>query len=237
MKKKTVVSMSLASVLAAGTLLTAPFASAQPLQAGKEAAANASQAPVFSATQLDPDLAANLQAQGIKVNEPGPKHVVNGNRFAQPSSPQPLPRESLNSVQKNLALLVKFPAENGHSAVPGSPDERIPASMFNDLLYGTSYNPYALPQFAQYATAPNGTPAPTDRTLHNYYNEVSYGKVNVTTDDSPEKVGWVTAPHPYSYYLGNTGSLPTSPNDYNANGFGDYPHNVQGLVEDVVKAV
>jgi immune inhibitor A len=237
MKKKHVITLAAVSALAATSLL-APNASAKPVQNGESdlAAAPAQQQQVFSATSINPDLAEALAAKGVNKKEPTPKKLVNGSRFAQPSSPQPLPQGKIGAVQKNLALLVKFPAENGHSPVPGSPDERISGKYFNDLLYGTSYNPYELPQFAKYAVAPDGTKAPTDRTLKNYYKEVSYGKVDVVTEDSPENVGWITAPHPYSYYFGNTGSLPTSETEYNSNGFGDYPYNVQGLVEDVVKA-
>ena len=237
MKKQSIVTFAAASALAATTLL-APTVSAQPAQHGEtglQAQAPAPQQQAFSAESIDPDLAADLQAKGIAIRQPEPKQQLTANPNKHPDG-GPITPSHIAASQNNLALLVKFPEENGHSAVPGSPDERFPAKMFGDLLYGTSYNPYTLPQFAKYAVAPNGVVAPTDHTLHNYYQEVSYGKVNVTTQDSPENLGWITAPHPYSYYFGNTGSLPSSESDYNANGFGDYPHNVQGLVEDVVKA-
>ncbi|MGZ4122188.1 MAG: M6 family metalloprotease domain-containing protein [Tumebacillaceae bacterium] len=241
MKKKHVITLAAASALTATTMLSTPLVTAKPVQTGgAELTATAvPSAPAFSADTINPDLMQALAAKGVHVSEPIPQAIKKGkqkNPYSKPEYKEGMQRLNLNPTQKNLALLVKFPAENGHSPVPGSPDERIPASYFNDLLYGTSYNPYTLPQFAQYATAPDGTKAPTDHTLHNYYSEVSGGKLNVTTADSPEKVGWITAPHPYSYYFGDTGSLPTSTSDYNANGFGDYPHNVQGLVEDVVKA-
>ncbi|MBL0385325.1 M6 family metalloprotease domain-containing protein [Tumebacillus sp. ITR2] len=237
MKKQKLVAFAVVSSLTAATMLSAPVVSAKSLTsttAEPAVAAANTQEQVFSAETIETDVAKALQAKGIVAKQPEPKKQKNPN--SRPTHKSVEDRLTLNPTQNNLAILVKFPEENGHSPVPGSPDERIPAKYFNDLLYGTSYNPFELPQFTKYATAPNGTPAPTDRTLHNYYNEVSYGKLNVTTQDSPEKVGWVTAPHPYSYYFGDTGSLPTSTSDYNANGFGDYPHNVQGLVEDVVKA-
>jgi M6 family metalloprotease-like protein len=240
MKKKQLVAFAVISTLTATTMLSAPVVSAKSVPTTSAAptataAVDQMDSTVFSAATLDPDLMQALKAKGVTLNEPKPKkNPKNPNNRVQHKGPED--RLSLNPTQNNLALLVKFPAENGHSAVPGSPDERVPAKYFNDLLYGTSYNPYELPQFAKHAVAPNGVAAPTNRTLHNYFNDISYGKINVTTQDSPEKVGWVTAPHPYSYYFGDTGSLPTSTTDYNANGFGDYPHNVQGLVEDVVKA-
>jgi len=235
MKKHSFWTIGFSAVLVASTLTTGSTATAQPAPQGGGAAADAlPQGPSFSAASIEPDLAAGLAGKGIMVKQPSPKLPKKGAH--KPTHPQPLPRATLEAVQNNLALLVKFPEENGRSPVPGSPDERMPASYFNDLLYGTSYDPYALPQFARYKVAPDGTPAPTDRTLRNYFHDVSYGKIDVRTYDSPEEVGWITAPHPYSYYFGNTGSMPSSPNDDNAHGFGNYPHNVQGLVEDVVKA-
>lgn len=58
-------------------------------------------------------------------------------------------------------------------------------------------------------------------TMKDYYKEVSYS--NFSLDGIVTE--WVLAPHPYSYYCNNT----TSPY-----GFGDYPGNVFGLVEDAV---
>jgi M6 family metalloprotease-like protein len=43
-----------------------------------------------------------------------------------------------------------------------------------------------------------GVPAPTDRTLRNYYKEVSYDQYQINV----EVVNWVTLSHPYEYYLG-----------------------------------
>ncbi|KEO83441.1 M6 family metalloprotease domain-containing protein [Tumebacillus flagellatus] len=239
-QKQKLVAFAVVSSLTAATMLATPGVSAKPLASTTAAPAVAADNTLgsvqFSAETMAPEAAKVLQDKGIRPKQPSPKLNKKKNPNSRPDHKSPEDRLTLSPTQNNLAILVKFPEENGHSAVPGAPDERIPAKYFNDLLYGTSYNPYELPEFSKYATAPDGTKAPTDRTLHNYYNQISYGKLNVTTQDSPENVNWVTAPHPYSYYFGNTGSLPTSPNDYNANGFGDYPHNVQGLVEDVLKA-
>ncbi len=52
-----------------------------------------------------------------------------------------------------------------------------------------------------------------------YYLENSYGYLDITGDIS----GWYTMPHNYTYYSNN-------------NGFGTYPSNAQGLVEDAVLA-
>lgn len=58
----------------------------------------------------------------------------------------------------------------------------------------------------------------TGKSLKNYYIENSYGKYIF----DGEVHGWYRAPQPYSYYVNSQ------------NGFGDYPHNVQKLVEDVI---
>lgn len=61
--------------------------------------------------------------------------------------------------------------------------------------------------------------------VNNFYKEVSYNTLNLTTSTKPSVLGWIRAPQPYSYYVGG---------NY---GFGTYPHNSQKLVEDVVDAI
>src|ERR1051326_501614 len=77
-----------------------------------------------------------------------------------------------------------------------------PQGMFDSLLFGTKNN-----------------------SLRTYYDEVSYGNLDIVTVNFPGTVGWVTAPQPYSYYADGQ------------NGFGEYPHNSQKLAEDVVAAL
>jgi len=62
-------------------------------------------------------------------------------------------------------------------------------------------------------------------TLRNYYNEVSYGSLDIVTVNFPNSVGWQTMPQTYSYYVNGQ------------NGFGSYPRNAQRLTEDAVAAV
>jgi immune inhibitor A len=93
---------------------------------------------------------------------------------------------------KGIALLVDWP-----DAVPGVNFAQIPQAKFNDLLNGTTYNPYDLPEFASLATY-QGQVAPTNKTLKNYYNEVSYNQFGIQVD----VYGWFTLPHGYDYYLG-----------------------------------
>jgi len=56
--------------------------------------------------------------------------------------------------------------------------------------------------------------------MHDYFAECSYGKLNVTGD----VFGWYRMPQNYAYYVDGQ------------NGFGNYPNNVQKLVQDAVFA-
>ncbi len=61
--------------------------------------------------------------------------------------------------------------------------------------------------------------------LHRYYLDVSFGQIDITTVDWPSGTGWQRAPEDYSWYVNN---------NY---GWGSYPQNSQGLVEDVCELV
>jgi immune inhibitor A len=71
---------------------------------------------------------------------------------------------------------------------------------FNKLLFSTNNTGY------------------TNKSLNEYYNEVSYGQVNIvgTVTD------WIRMPQPYSYYVNGD------------DGLGRYPRNAQKMVEDAV---
>lgn len=61
--------------------------------------------------------------------------------------------------------------------------------------------------------------------VRHYYQEVSYGTLDIVTVNLPSTVGWNTAPQTYAYYVdGNYG-------------LGGYPNNSQKLVEDLVALV
>ena len=62
-------------------------------------------------------------------------------------------------------------------------------------------------------------------TLHNFYEKVSYGSLDIITVNLPSSIGWTTAPQTYSYYVNGQ------------NGTGSYPNNSQKLVEDIVNLV
>ncbi|MBN2587723.1 MAG: M6 family metalloprotease domain-containing protein, partial [Candidatus Fermentibacteraceae bacterium] len=61
--------------------------------------------------------------------------------------------------------------------------------------------------------------------LRNYYNQVSLGQIDIVTVDYPSATGWQRAPETYEYYVGD---------NY---GWGYYPANSQGMVEDLCELV
>ena len=61
--------------------------------------------------------------------------------------------------------------------------------------------------------------------LKNYYSEVSFGQIDIVTIDYPSSTGWQRAPETYAYYVDD---------NY---GWGNYPANSQGMVEDVCELV
>ena len=61
--------------------------------------------------------------------------------------------------------------------------------------------------------------------LKNYYSEVSFGQIDIVTLDYPSSTGWQRAPETYAYYVDD---------NY---GWGNYPANSQGMVEDVCELV
>jgi immune inhibitor A len=69
-------------------------------------------------------------------------------------------------------------------------------------------------------------PAAGRGSVRDYYNEVSYGQVDIYTVNLPSSLGWVRAPLTYSYYVNNNYGT-DSP----------YPHNCRKLAEDIVDAV
>lgn len=59
-------------------------------------------------------------------------------------------------------------------------------------------------------------------TIRDYYQEVSYGALDIVTVNLPSATGWYSAPQTYSYYVNAQ------------NGLGAYPQNSQRLVEDLI---
>ena len=189
-------------VAAAATLavaLQSPGKPAAPTKAG------------FEIVPLNPEVKAALKAQGKSLADVIPASANQGKKF-NPTGELIAPLDTADK-QNVLVLFVKF-----SDAPPGGPTERLDMSYFDDLLFGTVYDP---PEYDAYPDAP------TDRTLVNYFDEASLGKIDIATLNMPSDMGWMDTGKPYSYYCTADG--------VHDNGFGAYPNNVQGLVEDAVK--
>lgn len=175
--------------------------------------------------RLDKELLNDAAAQGEKVT--GKQlHGYNGNAYVKPGSYDKLnPIDARGNDKKGIAILVDFPVENTESKisdVPGVNFAPVPAELFEGVLNGTVYDPYSLPLFSWIKTEAEKmgfTPA-TDRTLNNYYKEVSYDQFGITVDVK----GWYTLPKNYEYYLGQ--------NDGHYNDNGDA--HIGELVKDAI---
>lgn len=78
---------------------------------------------------------------------------------------------------------------------------QVAPTFFDNLIFGSSGN-----------------------TVKDYYQEVSYGTLDIITVNLPSSVGWMQMPQTYAYYVdGNYG-------------FNSWPHNAQKLTEDAVAA-
>lgn len=149
--------------------------------------------------KLDPELAKEMKADGVKVQGKELKGY-NGKAYLKPGQMDNLKYKDVTGKKKGIAILVDFKVENTEgkiSDVAGVNYEQIPSGKFDDLLNGTEYNPYDLEVF-KWLKEYKGQEAPTDRTLKNYYTEVSYGDFEIDVDLSE----WVTLPQSYEYYLG-----------------------------------
>lgn len=163
----------------------------------------------FSIVSLQPDVAQALRAQGKKINYPFPNTANKGKKFNPVGDT--IGQLDTSAEQNVLVLFVDFT-----TPPPGAPAARLDLeTYFEPMLFGTTYDP------AEYADYPGH---PTDRTLYNYYKEVSYGYIEVTSKNKPSELGWLQSGHEYTYYV------------HNDNGFGAFPMNVQGLVMDTVRA-
>jgi M6 family metalloprotease-like protein len=166
-----------------------------------------------SAVPVHPDVAQKLRAQGRRFRDPFPNAANRGRKF-NPVGETIGPLVTA-ATQKVLVIFVQFT-----TAPPGGPAAPLALSYFDDMLFGKIYDP---PEYKAYADYPK------DRTLYNYFKQVSYEKVDVVTANLPSAMGWANAGHSYDYYCKGDGV-----HDY---GFGVYPRNAQGMVIDAVKAV
>ncbi|WP_338136075.1 M6 family metalloprotease domain-containing protein [Cytobacillus firmus] len=125
-----------------------------------------------------------------------------------------------------LVLLAKY--SDGDEPVGDMPGQ-VPAEYYEDLIFGTEYNPYELPQFQKY----DGENVPKDRTMQNAYKESSYGKTNLVRKENTEFV-WVEMPKGASYYLDQEGKYAENGTYVNGNVNGD-AHTGE-FIRDLLKA-
>ena len=195
---------SLAVCLSVGLLTVGPVQQQKAAQAERG----------FSIVSLQPDVAQALRAQGKPISYPFPNTANKGKKFNPGGGTI---TQLVTAAEQNvLVLFADFT-----TPPPGGPVTRLNlGTYFDPMLFGTTYDP------PEYASVPGSHP--TDRTLFNYYKEVSYGKVEIGTENMPGTMGWTQSGHPYDYYSKADG--------IHDNGFGPFPQNVQGLVLDTVKA-
>lgn len=172
-------------------------------QAGPEAKAKAaydlSLAHYISAA---PELADKAKKLGIDISKADPAEKIankTGAKFNQAGDNHVAYKKATGDIPV-LVLLAKYP--DGDEPIGDMPGQ-VPAHYYEDLIFGTEYNPYELPQFKKYAEV-NGAKAPTNRTMQNAYKESSYGKTNLVHLENAH-FQWVEMPKGASYYLDQEG--------------------------------
>jgi immune inhibitor A len=149
-----------------------------------------------------PELAEKAKELGKDISkaDPAEKIANNGTKFQQPGDNHVAYRAATGDVPV-LVLLAKY--KDGDEPI-GDLEGQVPAKYYEDLIFGTEYNPYELEEFKQYAEY-NGVKAPTDRTMQNAYKESSNDRVNLVRKENTEFV-WVELPKGASYYLDQEGT-------------------------------
>ncbi|MBM7551449.1 M6 family metalloprotease domain-containing protein [Thalassobacillus pellis] len=179
-----------------------------------------------------PELAEQAKKADVNLakNDPAQKHYANqGTKFKQAAGDH-IAYEKAEGDIPMLVLLAKFPDDDQPK---GSLQKRVPADYFQDLIFGTEYNPYEYEPFQKYAEY-KGEKVPTNSTMQNIYSESSYGKVTLTTYDSLVDVGWVELPRGASYYLDQTGEHANGGTYLFGNANGDA--HMGELMRDLLKA-
>lgn len=176
--------------------------------------------------KLDKELLNEAKANGEKVTGKDLKGF-NGKAYMKPGNLGKLePKDVTGKDRKGIAILVDFPITNTEgkiSDVPGVNYDQVPEELFENMLDGDTYNPYELPLFSwiKEAAEKKGITPATNRTLNDYYKEVSYDQFRINVDVK----GWYTLPQSYEYYLGQNNGY------YNENG----DAHIGELVKDAIK--
>jgi immune inhibitor A len=196
------VALLAAAALLSGLVLRGPAVPHQSSRAGLEV------------VPLSPHALAVLKAQGKSLKKVVPAGANQGRKFNPKGDLVGQLPATYPATQKMLVLFVAFSDEP-----PGGPAQRLSLTYFDDMLFGTKYDP---PEYAAYPGHP------IDRTLANYIEQTTFGKAEIITLNEPSATGWLNVGKPYSYYCQADG--------IHDNGFGPYPQNAQGLVVDAIKA-
>lgn len=118
-----------------------------------------------------------------------------------------------------LVILIDFPDytwENQNDSNFANQDNPYTAEHFGSMLF--SEGEYRHP----------GATSDYTGSMRDYYSEISSG--DFTTNGVATR--WYRAPEPYTYYCNTDGQVGT-PDD---NGYGEYPANVQGLIEQAIQS-
>ncbi|WKA54357.1 M6 family metalloprotease domain-containing protein [Planococcus shixiaomingii] len=177
-----------------------------------------------------PELADKAKKLGIDLSkaDPAEKAAANGTKFQAPGDDHVAYKSATGDVPV-LVILAKY--KEGDEPIGDMPGQ-VPAHYYEDLIFGSEYNPYELPQFKQYAEF-NGVKAPTDSTMQNVYKESSNGQINLIRNENTE-FAWVELPKGASYYLDQEGKYAESGKYVNGNANGD-AHTGE-FVRDLLKA-
>jgi immune inhibitor A len=144
-----------------------------------------------------PELVEKAKELNIDISKADPAEKLNnGTKFQQAGDNHVAYRSATGDVPI-LVILAKYP--NGDEPVGDMPGQ-VPAKYYEDLIFGTEYNPYELEQFKQY----DGADVPKDRTMQNAYKESSNGKINLVKKENTD-FAWVEMPKGASYYLDQEG--------------------------------
>lgn len=177
-----------------------------------------------------PELAEQAKRLGVDLSkvDPAEKAAKHGTKFQQAGNNHVAYRTAKGDVPV-LVILAKY--KDGDEPIGDMPGQ-VPAHYYEDLIFGTEYNPYELEQFKQYAEF-NGKKAPTNRTMQNVYKESSNGKVNLVRKENTEFV-WVEMPKGASYYLDQEGKHAENGQYVLGNENGDA--HIGEFVRDLLKA-
>ncbi|QOR66431.1 M6 family metalloprotease domain-containing protein [Cytobacillus suaedae] len=174
-----------------------------------------------------PELAEEAKRLGVDVSkaDPAEKIANHGSKFQQAGDNHVAYRSATGDVPV-LVILAKY--KEGDEPIGDMPGQ-VPAHYYEDLIFGTEYDPYQLEQFKQY----DGPDVPKDRTMRNAYDESSNGAINLVRKENTDFV-WVELPKGASYYLDQEGTYAENGTYLLGNANGDA--HMGEFVRDLLKA-